>query len=205
MRTLLEHFGVAVAAITGALAARGKGVDLFGVLVLAIVTAFGGGTVRDLCLGVRPVFWVSDPSFVLTATAAAFVTFFMERVRKMPEAVLLVADAIALAFFTMVGTHKSVHLAIAPHIAVAMGVITGVAGGMMRDVLVGRIPLVFGREIYLYATAALVGAIAFVTFERFAPGAWWNLPAGAAITLAMRMAGIRWRLTLPIFEDPGKE
>jgi uncharacterized membrane protein YeiH len=70
---------------------------------------------------------------------------------------------------------------------------------------VGRIPLVFGREIYLYATAALAGAIAFVGLERSFPSAWLNLPAGAALTLALRMAGIRWRLTLPLFDDPRQE
>jgi uncharacterized membrane protein YeiH len=205
MQAVLEHLGVAVAAITGVLAARGKRVDLFGVLVLALVTAFGGGTLRDLALGVRPVFWVSESSFVITATATAFATFFVARARQLPENVLLVADACALAFFTMVGTQKALTYAAAPHLAVAMGVITGVAGGMIRDVLVGRIPLVFGREIYLYATAALAGAIAFVGLERSFPSAWLNLPAGAALTLALRMAGIRWRLTLPLFDDPRQE
>src|SRR5476651_2311283 len=135
MQPLLEHFGVAVAAITGALAARGKRVDLFGVLVLALVTAFGGGTIRDLVLGDRPIFWVRDGSFVITATAAAFVTFFIARIREIPRNVLLVADACALAFFTMLGAEKALAFNVAPHIAVAMGVITGVAGGMCRDVL----------------------------------------------------------------------
>ena len=205
MRYFLEHLGVAVAAITGVLAARGKQVDLFGVLVLALVTAVGGGTIRDLALGVRPVFWVSEPSFIITATATACVTFFVGRRRELRENVLLIADACALAFFAMIGTQKALAFSAAPHVAVAMGVITGVAGGMIRDVLVGRIPLVFGREIYLYATAALIGGIVFVALERFFPGAWLNLPIGAAITLALRMAGIRWRLTLPIFEDPRQE
>ena len=81
MYNVLEHLGVAVAAITGVLAARGKRVDLFGVVVLAMVTAIGGGTLRDLALGVRPVFWVSDPNFIITSTVTAFVTFFIARVR----------------------------------------------------------------------------------------------------------------------------
>jgi len=129
MQALLEHFGVAVGAITGALAARGKRVDLFGVLVLALVAAFGGGTIRDLILGDRPIFWVRDGSFVLTAAAAGFVTFFIARLREMPRNVLLIADALALAFFTVLGAEKALTFNVAPHIAVAMGVITGVAGG----------------------------------------------------------------------------
>jgi len=205
MYTVLEHLGVAVAAITGVLAARGKRVDLFGVLVLAMVTAIGGGTLRDLALGVRPVFWVSDPSFVITVTGTAFVTFFIGRVRELPGTLLLIADACALSFFTMVGTQKALTYAAAPHIAVTMGVITGVFGGMCRDVLVGRIPMVFGKEIYLYATAALAGAVIFVILEAWFPGAWINLPAGALITLILRLAGIRWRLTLPLFHDPRAE
>jgi uncharacterized membrane protein YeiH len=205
MQAVLEHLGVAVAAITGVLAARGKRVDLFGVLVLAMVTAFGGGTARDLALGIRPVFWVSDASFVVTVFFTALVTFFIARARELPALALLVADACALAFFAMVGTQKALACSAAPHLAVAMGVITGVAGGMIRDVLVGRIPLVFGREIYLYATAALVGAIVFVILERVTPSAWMNLPAGALITLVLRLAGIRWRLTLPVFADPREE
>lgn len=205
MQSVLEHLGVAVSAITGVLAARGKRVDLFGVLVLALVTAFGGGTLRDIALGIQPVFWVSDSSFLLTATGTAVVAFFVGRLREWPGKVLLIADACALAFFTMVGTKKSLIAGADAHIAVAMGVITGVAGGMFRDALIGRIPLVFGREIYLYATASLAGAVAFVCLERWIPGAWINLPAGTIIALALRLAGIRWRLTLPLFEDPRQE
>src|SRR6185295_14054018 len=103
MQPLLEHFGVAVGAITGALASRGKRVDLFGVLVLALVAAFGGGTIRDLILGDRPIFWVRDGSFVITAAAAALVTFFIARIRDIPGKVLLIADAFTLAFFTVLG------------------------------------------------------------------------------------------------------
>src|SRR5476651_428941 len=107
MQPLLEHFGVAVGAITGALAARGKRVDLFGVLVLALVTAFGGGTIRDLVLGERPIFWVRDGSFVITAATAGIITFFIARIHEMPRNVLLIADAFALAFFTVLGAEKA--------------------------------------------------------------------------------------------------
>jgi uncharacterized membrane protein YeiH len=200
MLAILEHFGVAVAAVTGVLAARGKRVDLFGVLVLAMVTAFGGGTIRDLTLGVRPVFWVSDPGFVITASTAALATFFIARLRELPARLLLVADACALAFFTIIGAQKALTHVVAPHIAVAMGVITGVAGGMLRDVLTGEIPLVFRRTIYLYATAAMAGAIVFVLLEKWTPAAPFNVPIGAAVALVLRLIGIRWRIGLPEFD-----
>jgi uncharacterized membrane protein YeiH len=202
MQTLFEHLGVAVAAITGVLAARGKRVDLFGVLVLALVTALGGGTIRDLALGVRPVFWVSNASYVITATATAIVTFFVARTREVPGNALLLADAFALSFFTMLGAEKALAFDVAPHIAVAMGVITGVAGGMCRDVLTGEIPMVFRREVHLYATAAAIGAGCFVLMQAWHPARASALIAGTAITLALRLAGIRWRLGLPEFHEP---
>jgi len=110
--------------------------------------------------------WVRDPAYVGTATAVALVTFCVARWREFPRAVLLVADAFALAFFTMAGTRKALDLAWAVDCR-GDGVITGVAGGMIRDVLTGEIPLVFRREIYLYATAALCGAVVLVLLQQW--------------------------------------
>ena len=183
------------------LAAKGKSVDLFGVLVLALVTAFGGGTVRDLTLGDTPVFWVRDSSFTITASVTAVATFFIARGRELPSNILLFADAGALSFFTMLGAKKALVFGVAPHIAIAMGVITGVAGGDLRDVLIGQIPHVFRRDIYIYATAAFLGALPFIILERIRPNAVENLPIGAAITLVLRLIGIRWRIALPVFDD----
>jgi uncharacterized membrane protein YeiH len=197
----LEHFGVAVAAVTGVLAAKGKRVDLFGVVVLALVTAFGGGTVRDVAMGDLPVFWVRDPHYVLNAAAVAVAWFFAARFYQFPELVLQVADAFALAFFTMVGTRKALLLGAPGSIAVLMGVVTGVVGGMVRDVLRGEIPLVFRREIHLYATAAFFGGTLFVLLHSHLSSS-LNLTMGTAATLVLRLAGIRWKLGLPEFHAP---
>jgi uncharacterized membrane protein YeiH len=205
MQSLFEHLGVAVAAITGVLAARGKRVDLFGVLVLALVTAFGGGTIRDLTLGARPVFWVRDSGYVITGVATAFVAFFIVRRRPVPGTALLLADAFALSFFTILGAEKALLCDVAPHIAVAMGVITGVAGGMCRDVLTGEIPMVFRREIHIYATASAIGAGCFVLMQAWHPSRSPALIAGTLITLGLRLAGIRWRLGLPEFDGPPRD
>ena len=200
MQYVLEHFAVSIAAVTGVLAARGKQVDLFGVLVLALVTAFGGGTVRDVLLGDLPVFWMADQSFILNAAASAVIVFFLVRYHKLPLMVLLVADAFALALFTMIGTRKGLAFPVAPAIVVMLGVTTGVAGGILRDLLIGEIPLVFRREIYLYATAAFGGATGFVLLHHFNPaGAKGNAILGTAMTLLLRLAGIRWRIQLPLF------
>ena len=205
MQLWLEHFGICVSAISGVLAARGKRVDLFGVLVLALVTSFGGGTVRDVLSGDLPVTWIREPSFLLNATVTTFITFFVRRVRELPRGFLLVADAFALALFTIVGTRKGVAMNFAPPVAVLLGVITGVAGGILRDVLTGEVPMVFRPQIYLYATAALIGGTAFVVWNQFAP----NQPAVTVVCtgliLALRLVGIRLKLSLPVLEESANE
>jgi len=204
MQLWLEHFGVCVSAISGVLAARGKKVDLFGVLVLALVTSFGGGTVRDVLSG-APVVWIHEPSFLLNATITTFVTFFVRRVRELPRGFLLVADAFALALFTIVGTRKGIALNFAPPVAVLLGVVTGVAGGILRDVLTGEVPMVFRPQIYLYATAALAGAAVFVVWNHFAPNQPVVTVVCTALILGLRLAGIRLKLSLPILESEEKK
>ena len=196
---VLEHLGVAVSAVTGVLAARGKRVDLFGVIVLAIVTAFGGGTIRDCTIGDTPVFWVKDPRFAYTAAAAALLTFYTARSHVFPSAVLMVADAGALALFTIVGLVKALSFHVPPAIAIAMGVITGVVGGIMRDILLGEIPFVFRPEIYLYATAAFAGAALYSGLLAVWPGEPRNSAIAILAILLLRLAGIHWRITLPVF------
>jgi uncharacterized membrane protein YeiH len=117
----------------------------------------------------------------------------------LPSTVLLVADAFALALFTMVGARKGLSAPVSPTIAVVMGVMTGVAGGMLRDLLLGEIPLVFRREVHLYATAAIIGATFYVMLVRCVPNPRWNMIYGAAVTLLLRLAGIKWRIALPLF------
>jgi len=116
-------------------------------------------------LDIRPVFWVADPNYILTAVGFALVTFLVSRSRLWPMPVLLIADAFGLALFTVIGVEKSL-VAEAPRtVAVVLGVLTGVAGGMLRDVLTGEIPLVFQKHIYLYATAAMVGASVYIVLR----------------------------------------
>lgn len=198
----LQHFGVAVSAVAGVLAARGKRVDLFGVVVLALVTALGGGTIRDICLGAKPVFWILDGGWhAATALLAGLATFWLSRPLTPLLKYLELADAFALALFTVVGASRSLSLEANGFSAVVLGTVTGVAGGVLRDVLLNELPLVFRPEIRLYATAALLGAIVYVTAQRWVPGASWTMLAGVATTLAIRLAAIRWALSLPVFDE----
>jgi uncharacterized membrane protein YeiH len=201
MPTWLEQFAVAVCAISGALAAAGKRLDLFGVIVLAVVTAVGGGTIRDLCLGAQPVFWVENPAYILNATITALATFVVARFWTVPQRALVIADAFGLALFAIVGTEKALLLQASGVIAVMLGVITGVAGGVLRDVLRREVPLVFQPEIYLYATAAFCGATAFVLLQKFLPDSPANRLIAMGLILALRLAAIGWKLRLPLFKS----
>jgi uncharacterized membrane protein YeiH len=194
---LVEHAAIAVSAMSGVLAARGKGIDLFGVLVLAIVTALGGGTIRDLVLDV-PVVWLVMPAFLATATAVALGGFFLVPVVELPRRALLFADAAALALFTVIGARKGLDHQASAAVAAALGVVTGVAGGILRDMLLGEIPLVFRPAIHLYATAALAGAVAYVLLADVLPDPMFAMLVGAAVTLGLRLAAIRWRINLPV-------
>lgn len=195
---LQTHFAVAVCAISGVLAGSGKRVDLFGVIVLGLVTALGGGTVRDVVLG-RQVFWLGDPYFVINGVVTATVTFFIARHWTVPRLALAVADAFGLALFTILGAAIGLRAEVGATNSVVLGVITGVAGGILRDVLVGEIPLVFRREIYLYATAAVVGATIYVLLERYNGGNHLNRIIGIGATLGLRLLAIRWKVSLPEF------
>lgn len=201
MPAWLEHFAVAVCAISGVLAAAGRRVDLFGVLVLALVTAVGGGTIRDLCLGAHPVFWINDPSIVVNSTATALATFIVARFWKIPHRALLLADAVGLALFTVAGVEKSLLYQQSGVIAVMLGVVTGVAGGMLRDVLRREVPLVLQPEIYLYATAAVCGAVVFVLLRQFAPAFEQTRLVAMGVVLILRLAAIGWKIRLPVFES----
>ncbi len=199
MQYYFEHFAVSTAAITGVLAPRGKQVDLFAIVVLALVTALGGGTIRDLILRAEHVFWMQDTRYLLNVVVTAVGTFFLVRFRELPATVLLVADAFALALFTIISAQKGLGTGVAATIAVVMGVTTGVGGGILRDLLIGEIPLVFRREIHLYATAAICGAAFFVLLRTWSDNAQLNMILGTGVTLLLRLAGIRWRIGLPLF------
>ena len=199
MHYLFEHFGVVVSAISGVLAAGGKRIDLFGVIVLAMVTALGGGTLRDVVLRRSGVFWIDDANYVLTVVVTAVVMFAIARHWTMPPKSLAIADALALAFFTIVGAGKGLAFGAGECNAIVLGITTGVAGGILRDVLVGEIPLVFRQETFLYATAAFAGAMVFVTTEHWVPGFPANRWLGTGTILALRLSSIQWKWSLPVF------
>jgi uncharacterized membrane protein YeiH len=204
MRYVLDLGGVAVFAISGVLAAGRKRLDLLGVAVIAVVTAIGGGTLRDLLLDRHPIFWIADPTYLWVILAATVVTLGYVRLWIASRRALLIADALGLAFFTIGGVEIAQQTGHSDLIALLMGTITGVAGGVLRDVLLGEIPLIF-RPGRLYATAAIGGAGLYLLLT------WGGISkeaaglAGMAATVGLRLGAIFWRLELPAVRLPEDE
>jgi uncharacterized membrane protein YeiH len=191
---LMDLVGVFAFAVSGALTAARQGMDLFGVPVVAAVTAIGGGTVRDVLLD-RPVFWLTDTAYLYVITAAVLCTLIYVRFRRPPRGALLVADAFGLAVFAMLGARAGLEAGVSPLVAVIMGAITGVVGGAVRDVLCGETPLILRREIY--ATAAIAGASTYVVLSAWVGQGAITLTASIAVTLLLRLAAVRLDLNLP--------
>jgi len=190
---------VAVFAISGALAAGRRSLDLIGVVVIATVTAVGGGTLRDLLLG-RTVFWLADPTYLYVSLVAAMLTVLYARYRHPPDRLILYADALGLALFTISGAQIAQSLGHSGIVVVIMGASTGVAGGLLRDVLCAEIPLILRRG-RMYASASIAGVVAYLLLENLLD----RTPAAVLgmLTIAgLRLAAIAWDLTLPVFSLP---
>lgn len=185
--------GTAVFAITGVLAVTRRGLDVFGALVLGIVTALGGGTVRDLIIGVRP-FWIDDFNYVWVASAGALMAFWIGSSFRNAYRGLLYLDALGAALFALTAANKVLSLQLSGPVAVAMGVLTGIGGGLIRDVLAGRPTLLMSREIY--ATPILLGCIVFVWLHTAAPMP-YAAPVGFTIIFGLRAVAINRHLEMP--------
>ena len=199
---LLDLVGVAVFAASGALAAGRKRLDLLGVIVLALVTAVGGGTVRDLLLDRHPLFWLDDPTYLVVIVGAALLTVAVARAR-LPQrgallTALLVADGLGLALFSVGGAQIAERAGLPTASIVLLGTVTGAAGGAVRDVLTAEVPLVLRRG-NLYASAAIAGTAAYRLFVAGGVDRDAAAVAGMVIVAALRFAAIAWRLQLPEF------
>lgn len=189
---------VAVSALTGVMEAERKQVDLIGACFVAVATALGGGTIRDLLLN-RNVFWIADQTYLLIALLCGTVAFFVLRRREIPARWLLIPDAIGLALFTALGTQAAVHWH-APWLAASLlGVITGVFGGILRDVLCNEVPLVM-RAGELYATAAWIGALLYIGLLEIGTNGMIASSGSMLAILVLRLAAIRYHWTLPAFD-----
>lgn len=189
----LDFAGTVIFGITGCLVAARKKNDLVGFIVLSMVTGTGGGTLRDLILGRMPVFWVVNPMYIYLCVGTAVVMFLVARRVESWRQILLWMDALGLAVFSVLGCGIALQSGAPPAVAWLMGIMTAAFGGIIRDVLAGEPNLVMRREIY--ATAAFLGAGVY-----WASGSAW---AGIVAALALRGAGIYFRLALPGYGEDG--
>ncbi|UQB41430.1 trimeric intracellular cation channel family protein [Thiomicrospira microaerophila] len=192
----LDLLGTVVFAITGLLAASRKQLDLFGAVVLAMVTAVGGGTLRDLILDV-PVFWTQQTIYIYVIVISTLIVYVYNRYYDIPMKLLLVLDALGLAVFTVIGAQKAFELGFSDPIVIMFGIMTGVVGGIIRDVLVGEVPLIFRKEIY--ATASFLGASVLVLGLRFLDSPELAALLAMIVVFGLRMLAIHKNYGLPIF------
>lgn len=191
----LDSIGVGVFAVSGVLGAARKKLDLFGALSVAFVCALGGGTVRDLLLGLTPVGWIRDPRDAAVALASAFAAFVVLRFIALPIRLLLVLDALGLGLFAVLGTERALGTGASLFVSVLMGTLSGSAGGAIRDVLCGDVPHVLSSE--LYATAALLGATCFGLLLHLGAPREFALWSGGLLCFMLRIAALKWNLRLP--------
>lgn len=192
----LDLAGVAVFAASGVLAARDRELDLLGVLMVATLTAIGGGTVRDLLLDRHPIFWIVDTWYLIVIIAATIATVVYLRLRPPPGKIFLIADALGLGLFAMLGAKLALMAGHSALIVVLMGTMTGVTGGVLRDVVTARVPLIMQKEIY--ATAAIAGIVVYLALHAMGVASTPAFVAGLVVVVLLRLLAIRYGLNLPI-------
>ncbi len=200
MLTLATIIGIAAGALSGALAAGKVRMDLIGVVMVGFVTALGGGTLRDVLLGNYPLFWVREPAYVLLVVAVSVATLSIGKLMKYFRQLYLIFDAIGLVVFSIMGAQVALSMKTGVIVACVAAVATGVAGGILRDLLCDRVPLVFQEGETLYASVSLLVCLVYVGLGAS------GMSQNAAVTLtvafgiALRIAALRYRIKLPVFE-----
>jgi uncharacterized membrane protein YeiH len=197
----LDLCGTFVFAISGATAGVRRQLDLFGVLVLSFAAATGGGITRDVLIGATPPAAFDDARYVAVSVLAGLVTFYWYPTINQLRSPVMMFDAAGLALFAVSGTSKALTFGLDPVAAVLLGMLTGIGGGMARDVLVNRIPNVLQSE--LYAVAALAGATVVVVGDGIGLTSAVYAPLGAALCFGLRMIAIRRRWKLPVPRHAG--
>ncbi|MEO6054265.1 MAG: trimeric intracellular cation channel family protein [Chthoniobacterales bacterium] len=202
---ILQMTGVAVFACSGALSAGRKSLDVVGVIVISFSTAVGGGTLRDLLLQ-RNIFWLADPVYLWVCIGAGALTWLYASFWPLPQRTLLFADACGLGLFAISGAQIAEQFGHSVVISCIMGVITGVAGGVLRDVLCGEIPLIF-RKSELYASAAMLGTIVYFSLKALSISTAIASLVGIGVITLLRCAALIFGWHLPVFhfrEQSGK-
>ncbi len=201
--TIIDIIGVFVFAISGASTAMSKRLDPFGVFIVAFVASVGGGTLRDMLIGRNPVFWMEDSVYVYVIMAGALVAvLFKERIAYLRRTLSLF-DTIGLAIFTIIGIEIGIRFKLDPVIVLSLGVMTGSFGGVIRDILVNEIPVVFHKEVY--ATASLIGGMFYMGGVFFGLDKFWNEIISITVIIIIRIIAVKYELALPSIYNKKKE
>jgi len=195
LQYLFELIGTYFFALSGVVATEDKEQNWFGAAFTGFITAIGGGSLRDMLLGSYPLVWVGDIYFLYAIILGVFTAFlFYQFVIKLKKT-MLIFDMMGIAFFTILGVEKSLGLGVRPEIAAMMGVFSAVMGGVIRDTLTNRTPIIFKREIY--ATACLAGAICYLVIDTFDVPRNVNLMISSGLIILIRILAIKLKLALP--------
>jgi uncharacterized membrane protein YeiH len=196
---ILDILGTFAFAISGALVASDKKFDLFGVIIIAFVTAVGGGMLRDVLIDAHPINWIGDLNYLYTIFIAVVFTFLFKSKIAHLSKTLFLFDTIGLSVFTLLGLEKGLTLHLNPFIALIMGMISAVFGGVLRDVLTNKIPLIFEKEIY--ASACLAGGFSYLLLSYFNISQNLIFITSAFVIVIIRVIAIKFQLQLPRIKD----
>ena len=196
---VLDIIGTFAFAISGALVASKKDFDLFGVIIIAFVTAVGGGMTRDVLINAHPINWIGDLNYIWTIMAAVVFTFlFKSKIAPLSKTMFLF-DTIGIGVFTLLGTQKGLSYDLHPFIAVVMGMVSSVIGGVIRDVLTNEVPLIFKKEIY--ASACLAGGTMYLITYHFQLSENIQFIATILTVILIRTLAVKFHLRLPKIND----
>lgn len=192
---LMDLFGTVAFAISGVLVAMDKRLDLFGVFIIAFVTAIGGGTLRDLLIGNTPVAWMLESTYIITIIGTVILAIiFREKLRYLRKSLFLF-DTIGIGLYTMVGIEKGLNANLLPVMCIILGTITASFGGVIRDILCNEIPVIFRKEIY--ATACVLGGLSYFLLRKLPLDDEYVYLASILIVIGIRLVAVKYKIALP--------
>ncbi len=191
----IDILGTIAFAISGVLVAMEKRLDLFGVFIIAFVTAIGGGTLRDVLIGNTPVVWMRDYTYLMVVLCTVILAILFVNQLKYLRKTLFLFDTIGIGLFTMVGIEKGLAAELSPVMCVALGTMTASFGGVIRDILCNEIPVIFRKEVY--ATACILGGFSYFLFQKLPIDAAFAYLGAIIMIIAVRILAVKFKISLP--------